>query len=312
MLLLFTLLAAVLPPHTRAADDPCHDSGRARQCVPDFVNAAFGRSVEGGCEPPSCPLTDLHNPGNATCWNISGATQVGRALNLTLRLGKKYELTYVSVQFCGLASKPDSLAVYKSINYGDTWIPMQFYSDSCRRVFGKHPGVPVTRSNEQEAVCGPDPHPLSTRVAFSLLEGRPSAYDFDNSPVLQDWVTATDIRVVLLTNTSRADTVHSYSIADLSVGGRCKCNGHASRCVPDSDGTLSCECQHNTAGRDCERCRPFHFDRPWGRATARDAHPCVGESYLFITFIFYSISFQGILLEILLKYHDWNLYEIFL
>ena len=60
--------------------------------------------------------------------------------------------------------------------------------------------------NEQEALCTDaysaaarqrGEHELSgSRVAFSTLEGRPSAHDFDNSPVLQDWQTATDIRVV--------------------------------------------------------------------------------------------------------------------
>jgi netrin receptor unc-5 len=67
-----------------------------------------------------------------------------------------------------------------------------------------------------------------TRIAFSTLEGRPSAYEFDTSPVLQDWVTATDIKIVLL-STRKENSF--YSIADFAVGGRCKCNGHASKCI---------------------------------------------------------------------------------
>ncbi len=54
------------------------------------------------------------------------------------------------------------------------------------------------KANEQEPLCADsstEPIP-GARVAFSTLEGRPSAYDFDNSPVLQDWVTATDIKIV--------------------------------------------------------------------------------------------------------------------
>ena len=100
-----------------------------------------------------------------------------------------------------------------------------------------------------------------------------------------------------------------YALSDFAVGGRCKCNGHASRCIakPDArravrDGrsrsaevdldsswrgrysvglgaaSLTCDCRHNTEGLDCERCRAFYHDRPWARATASNAHPCVGLS----------------------------------
>jgi hypothetical protein len=43
------------------------------------------------------------------------------------------------------------------------------------------------------------------------------------------------------------------------------------------DGELGCDCRHNTEGRDCEKCKPFYLDRPWGRGTSRDPHECKGE-----------------------------------
>ncbi len=66
-----------------------------------------------------------------------------------------------------------------------------------------------------------------------------------------------------------------FSVSDLAIGGRCKCNGHASQCKLDKYGELGCDCQHNTDGRECEKCKPFHFDRPWGRATSSAANECV-------------------------------------
>ncbi|XP_012252284.2 netrin-A-like isoform X1 [Athalia rosae] len=401
--------------------DPCFDEDRPRRCIPDFVNAAFGTSVEasstcgsggptrycdvnelagvngpvgtGQCHvcddstprkrfPPSY-LTDLNNPNNITCWRSEPlvSSQSFSAppdnVTLTLSLGKKYELTYVSLQFCPKAAKPDSIAIYKSMDYGKTWQPFQFYSSQCRRVYGRPNRATITKANEQEARCtdshrytGGDGLGPVGRIAFSTLEGRPSAPDFDNSPVLQDWVTATDIKVVFnrlhmphgqddfpnpeeahnnedatakeirkdvqerskssknqaknqlikgsvqleqdvqigatvlpsvqvigpqdmqsndaldadvqemsfvtttVTTATTTTLAHHYAVSDFAVGGRCKCNGHAARCVPDKDGEVSCECRHNTAGRDCERCRPFHFDRPWARATAKDANEC--------------------------------------
>lgn len=334
------LALAAAPP------DPCYEDGRPRRCIPDFVNAAFGASVvasstcgrrgpERLCDPPASPssasicsvcdatradrrqppahLTDLNNPHDVTCWRSAALPPAARDsppdnVSLTLSLGKKYELTYVSLQFCPKAARPDSVAIYKSADYGLTWQPFQFYSSQCRRVYGRPNRATVTAANEQEARCSDSHRPGgesagAARLAFSTLEGRPSAPSFDTSPVLQDWVTATDVRVVFnrLHMTSEDDERESerqaaagtqhYAVSDFAVGGRCKCNGHASRCVPvkatGAAGTavaasgvaqLACECRHNTAGRDCERCKPFHFDRPWGRATARDANECKGTS----------------------------------
>ncbi len=59
---------------------------------------------------------------------------------------------------------------------------------------------------------------------------------------------------------------------------RCKCNGHASRCLKHvtAGGYLrrTCNCEHFTSGPDCNECLPTHNDAPWGRATAEDAHEC--------------------------------------
>uniref|UniRef100_A0ABD2VYK9 Laminin N-terminal domain-containing protein n=1 Tax=Trichogramma kaykai TaxID=54128 RepID=A0ABD2VYK9_9HYME len=383
--------------------DPCYDEDRPRRCIPDFVNAAFERGVVASStcglsgptrycdgEPgqssaqchvcddstprrrfPAAHLTDLNNPNNVTCWRSEPlvAPQSPNAppdnVTLTLALGKKYELTYVSLQFCPRAAKPDSIAIYKSMDYGKTWQPFQFYSSLCRKVYGRPNRASISRANEQEARCtdshrytGGDGLGPVGRIAFSTLEGRPSAADFDNSPVLQDWVTATDIRVVfnrlqmpqneggsdpddvsrreredarlrgqkansLLSGSDSSGTAlpsvhqvlapqelqasagdlglqremgfvsvpslspqvvmasgpsmaHHYAVSDFAVGGRCKCNGHAAKCSQGRDGQLACECRHNTAGRDCEKCKPFYFDRPWARATARDANECKG------------------------------------
>lgn len=354
---------------------------------------------------PASLLTDVNNPSKPTCWmsepfNVN--SQQERNVSLKLSLGKKFELTYVSLQFCG-SGKPDSLAIYKSSDYGVTWQPFQFYSTNCQLIYGRASRSQrhILPEREHEPLCS-DPNAdtnaqSNTRIAFSTLEGRPSAYEFDQSPLLQDWVTATDIRVdfrrlldprqqilpdpprkkkrrtavsssvstssvlsssssltgsgtitsdddrdnELLTDNNnnpaslpewsneslslnaaaspqealkQQNSYYFYSLAELAIGGRCKCNGHASRCVKrgtsstsgtssavaytkkdsngfsigknnknDADRELECECRHNTAGRDCEKCAPFYFDRPWARATASDAKEC-RRKYLFTSY----------------------------
>lgn len=201
--------------------------------------------------------------------------------------------TYIflhSLQFC--SARPHSMAIYKSVDYGKSWVPFQYYSNDCKKMYNKSSRGVVTKANEQEALCTEaysniDPF-TGARVAYSTLEGRPSALDFENSPVLQDWVTATDIKVVFnklntlgdeVKNDEGARKSYYYSLSDFAVGGRCKCNGHASRCIIGRDGRQTCDCKHNTAGYDCEKCQPFYYDRPWQRATSREANECVGKEF---------------------------------
>jgi netrin 1 len=362
-------------------DDPCFDAKqkRPKSCVPDFVNAAYGINVKASstcgatkaskqfcagkeqCE--TCDeklngphfLTDLHNPSNVTCWKSDFINRdVKENVTLTISLKKKYELTYVSLHFCH--AKPHSMAIMKSMDHGKSWQPFQYYSADCRAVFGRDHKTPITRANEQEPLCVNSQTEDSTRIAFSTLAERPSAEDFENSPVLQDWVTATDIRIVFpaiadsveerhknditidLSATKdlpRLDLIRSdrlvapnltsffdmvdddeddffnssgddanyndeeeddddedidenttitsiekpqlkwVGVSDLAIGGRCKCNGHASECTVDRSGEMTCNCKHNTDGRECEKCKSFHFDRPWGRATSASANECV-------------------------------------
>ena len=43
---------------------------------------------------------------------------------------------------------------------------------------------------------------------------------------------------------------------------RCKCNLHADQCI-SRDGTLQCDCQHNTTGQDCARCEKGYKAKSW-------------------------------------------------
>ncbi|XP_044848953.1 laminin subunit gamma-3 [Mauremys mutica] len=321
-LCVLALLSLGLRP-AAAGMDSCYDpQGRAQRCTPAFENAAFGREVwaTNTCGSPpedyclqmgardatklchrcdagdpllhhnATYLTDFHSQEDSTWWqsqSMAFGIQHPNSVNITLHLGKSYEITYVRLKFH--TSRPESFAIYKRSRVDGPWIPYQYYSASCGKTYRKQerqylrPG-----EDEQVAFCTEefsDISPLSGgNVAFSTLEGRPSAYSFDRSPVLQEWVTGTDLLISLNRLNTFGDDIfkdpkvlqsYYYAISDFSVGGRCKCNGHANECAPNEVGQLVCLCQHNTTGVDCEQCQAFYQDRPWARGTAESANECL-------------------------------------
>uniref|UniRef100_A0A3Q3RKD2 Netrin 5 n=1 Tax=Mastacembelus armatus TaxID=205130 RepID=A0A3Q3RKD2_9TELE len=305
LLLLFLPPSLVSPSLTplswTSPHDPCYYlDGRPRHCLSEFINAAYGVPVNASFSQKApdydtniTALTDLHNPHNLTCWIAPRSPDTGEWV-LTLPLGRRFEITYISLQFCyqGEPSDPISISILKSMDYGRTWRPMQHYSSDCLGKFGlPSQTVAQTRHQETEPLCS-DPRPLQKQrggmvLAFSTLDGRPSSPDFDYSPTLQDWVTATDIRVVFhqVSKDTKVDKAKEMApaspfraplaLSDLQVGGRCKCNGHASKCRRDDTGRAVCVCEHHTAGPDCDVCEDFYFDRPWHRATPTHPNPCV-------------------------------------
>ncbi|MEQ2164369.1 Laminin subunit gamma-1, partial [Xenoophorus captivus] len=101
---------------------------------------------------------------------------------------KTFDITYVRLKFH--TSRPESFVIYKRSSEDGPWVPYQYYSGSCEKTYRKpNRGFIRTGGDEQEALCTDDFSDISPltggNVAFSTLEGRPSAYNFDNSPVLQ-------------------------------------------------------------------------------------------------------------------------------
>ncbi|CAH8651741.1 unnamed protein product [Heterobilharzia americana] len=393
----------------------CQSGSQSFQCTPPFKDVSRGVSVHTTsmcgehrsqrlcrsntscqlCDSNSTTLrfsseylTDHHSVDNQTCW-ASGYIQSGETVNLTISLGKRFEVYYISMQPCSIGSLPDSIAIYKSSDFGRTWRPWHYFSTDCYRAFGlptsNEHNSHITSANLQEVLCvALQPResyynrkgrgarsmnnytfnkpnitsnfesigvPADWVIAFSTTLGRPATRPW--SPALIDWMTMTDVRISLMTfhqfnepdyrikrnvyrnqmsrslhrspafrsnhikrirssrdgqrsaelplkEINQTDGILSqsylpisskqtnkltrepdilsenefYAFADVAIGGRCKCNGHASECVLGANGKLICACEHQTSGEDCEYCRPGYMDRPWDRATPQDANVC--------------------------------------
>lgn len=160
--------------------------------------------------------------------------------------GKAYEIAFVRLKF--QSPRPFSFAIYKKDrskgnpaekdDSNEGWIPWQYYSATCRDTFSLPDSRYIiqprdgTKTREDRPMCTSDfsdMAPLSgANVPFSTLEGRDSALNYERTPELQEWVTATDIRISLKRLNTFGDEVfgdpkvlksYYYAITDFTVGG---------------------------------------------------------------------------------------------
>ncbi|VEN35191.1 unnamed protein product [Callosobruchus maculatus] len=155
---------------------------------------------------------------------------------------------------------------------------------TCRDTYGLPDMTHTRHGEESRALCTSEYSDISPlrggNVAFGTLEGRPSAYYFEATPELQIMITLDRLNTFgdEMFGDHQVLKSYFYAIADVAVGARCKCNGHATECIDsvavDGSKRKICKCEHYTAGPDCNECLPFYNDAPWGRANATHAHQC--------------------------------------
>ncbi|XP_019959877.2 laminin subunit alpha-3-like isoform X2 [Paralichthys olivaceus] len=226
-------------------------------------------------------------------------------VNVTLDLGQLFHVAYILIKFAN-SPRPDLWVLERSVDYGRTFTPWQYFAHSkreCIEKFRKQPNARVL--NDDDQLCTTEYSrtvPLENgEIVVSLVNGRPGSKNFTYSPVLRDFTKATNIRLHflrtstllghLISKAQRDPTVtrrYYYSVKDISIGGRCVCHGHAQVCGgernPDNPNRLQCECQHNTCGDSCDRCCPGFNQKPWRAATVsspNECQPCQCFSHAF-------------------------------
>ncbi|XP_059504187.1 netrin-G1-like isoform X2 [Stegostoma tigrinum] len=238
--------------------------------------------------PPELMVDDEGRVPN-TFWQSVSWRQFPEPLvvNLTLSWGKSIELTEdIIITF--ESGRPEQMVLEKSLDHGRTWQPYQFYAADCLSSFGMESrrARDLSVTSVLDIICTEEYSrgyvwKLEKTVRFEIqarfaLFGGPWLRDMaslysslDTTKELRDFFTVTDLRLRLLRPATGPTSVNPhnlsryfYAISNLDIRGRCKCHLHANNCILES-GRLSCQCEHNTTGQDCESCRNGFQGRPW-------------------------------------------------
>ncbi|XP_068160531.1 netrin-G1 isoform X8 [Antennarius striatus] len=273
------------PPNITCGDPP------ETYCAlenPYMCNNECDASTEELAHPPEL-MFDIEGRNPTTFWQSTSWKKYPKALlvNITLSWNKTIELTD-DIVLTFESGRPEQMVLEKSLDYGRSWQPYQFYATDCLDAFTMEPKTvqDLTQHTLLDIICTEDysrgyvwKYDKTVRFEikdrFALFAGprlhnMASLYgQLDTTKNLRDFFTITDLRIRLLRPATGATMVdennlsrYFYAISDIKVQGRCKCNLHANSCVYDKE-KLSCECEHNTTGPDCGRCKRNYQGRAW-------------------------------------------------
>ncbi|KAF3701873.1 Netrin-G2 Laminet-2 Precursor [Channa argus] len=207
--------------------------------------------------------------------------------NITMSWNKSLELTD-DLQITFEYGRPTIMIMDKSMDHGRSWQPYQFYADDCQDTFNMPPKKvrDLSPANITRVICTEQYSrwvgskndknvKFEVRARFAVfagsrLQNMDALYTrMESMKGLRDFFTFTNLRLRLLrpalggTYVQRDNLLkYFYAISNIEVPARCKCNLHASQCLLQ-DGNLQCQCEHNTTGQDCQRCRKGFKARSW-------------------------------------------------
>ncbi|MBN3296648.1 NTNG1 protein, partial [Amia calva] len=296
------------PPNITCGDPP------ETYCAlenPYMCNNECDAATEELAHPPEL-MFDFEGRNPTTFWQSSSWKKYPKPLlvNITLSWNKTIELTD-DIILTFESGRPEQMVLEKSLDYGRSWQPYQFYATDCLDAFIMEPKTvhDLTQHTLLDIICTEEysrgyvwKYDKTVRFEikdrFALFAGprlhnMASLYgQLDTTKNLRDFFTITDLRIRLLRPATGATMVdennlsrYFYAISDIKVQGRCKCNLHANTCVFDKE-KLSCECEHNTTGPDCGRCKKNYQGRAWSvgsylpipKGTANIYCECFGHS----------------------------------
>uniref|UniRef100_A0AAV2LNE7 Usherin n=1 Tax=Knipowitschia caucasica TaxID=637954 RepID=A0AAV2LNE7_KNICA len=251
-----------------------------RYCIPnaaeDTTNDRTPRLNEN-----AHPLSYLNDNDMGTSWisKIFTSQELDEGVIISLNLlNGQYQVFYVIIEFENLF--PEKIVFQK--RYIDVempnatevpWSDWQYMARNCS-MFQMENNGPLVKADSINCLKLPSEVPYSGgSITFSLLTSeqnlRPGSNDFYNTPALQTFVYASQVRVHLMGQylTTEIGVNHGhqyYAIKEITISGRCECHGHADHC--DTSVTpYRCLClpESYTEGNNCQRCAPLFNDKPF-------------------------------------------------
>ncbi|EHB00446.1 Usherin [Heterocephalus glaber] len=225
--------------------------------------------------PNAHPLSFVNDNDVGTSWVshvFANNAQLDGGVTISVDLENgQYQVFYIVIQF--FSPQPTAIKIQRKKEDSLDWEDWQYFARNCS-AFGMENNGDLENPDSVNCLQLDKFTPYSRgNVTFSILtpepKHRPGYNDFYNTPSLQEFIKATQIRLHFRGQYHTADAAVNprhryYAVAEITIAGRCQCHGHASRC-DTATRPYRCLCSPDsfTEGLHCDRCLPLYNDKPF-------------------------------------------------